>query len=51
MGEPDSREWDAEGEEYQADWIEGYTGAPAPTGSAQPQAGAGTVRSGGAGRP
>lgn len=27
--EPDSSEWDAEGEDYQAAWIEAYTGAPA----------------------
>ena len=26
--EPDSSEWDAEGAEYQAEWIEAYTGAP-----------------------
>lgn len=29
FGEPDSTEWDAEGEEYQAAWIAAYTGAPA----------------------
>lgn len=26
---PDSSEWDAQGTEYQAEWIEAYTGAPA----------------------
>lgn len=28
-GEPDSSEWDAKGEEYQAAWIEAYSGSPA----------------------
>ncbi|MQM25615.1 hypothetical protein [Glycomyces albidus] len=28
-GEPDSSEWDAQGPDYQAEWIEAYTGAPA----------------------
>ncbi|SDD08593.1 hypothetical protein SAMN05216270_101691 [Glycomyces harbinensis] len=26
---PDESEWDAEGEEYQSEWIEAYTGSPA----------------------
>ncbi|MFC3494008.1 hypothetical protein [Glycomyces rhizosphaerae] len=28
-GEPDTSEWDAEDEEYQAGWIEAYSGSPA----------------------
>ncbi|MEU5870971.1 hypothetical protein AB0A73_05345 [Glycomyces sp. NPDC047369] len=28
-GPPDTSEWDAESDAYQADWIEAYTGAPA----------------------
>jgi hypothetical protein len=31
-GEPDTSEWDAEDEDYQAAWIEAYSGAPAITG-------------------
>ena len=33
LGEPDTSEWDAQDEDYQAAWIEAYTGSPAILGA------------------